>query len=253
MQLSIGAASLIALILFSLFFPETSQPHSRGIDKLRAEGHGTSESSLLLGERDGESGEGEEKFKWVWLNPFGFMGLLRSPNVLAVVICSMFVLMAEHLLLNPLAYTLVCPSHKSHRRTLKFTVHRVQDTESIMRVSSACASCHPEWVTSVCPLFSFSLLITNDSCIPVVGAPIAGRLSDMIIVRARAKRGTWVPEDRLRASVPAIAVLVPVSLLAFGLTIKFIPGTAGLVVCLVLLFIHGVGVRVSCWCFPVSL
>ena len=106
MQLSIGAASLLALILFALFFPETSQPHSRGIDKLRAEGHGTSERSPLLGERN-EEGVEEEKFEWVWLNPFGFLTLLKSPNVLCVVVCSTFVLMAEHLLLNPLAYTLV--------------------------------------------------------------------------------------------------------------------------------------------------
>ena len=77
----------------------------------------------------------------------------------------------------------------------------------------------------------------------LVGAPLAGRLSDMIVIRARAKRGTWVPEDRLRASVPGVAILVPISILCFGLAIKFLPGTAGLVTCLVLLFIQGVGVR----------
>ncbi|KZV62756.1 MFS general substrate transporter [Peniophora sp. CONT] len=202
MQLSLGIASLIALILFAIFFPETSQPHSRGIDKLRAEGHDASERSPLLGER---VENGEEKFKWVWLNPFGFLNLLRSPNVLAVVFTSTFVLMAEHTLLNPLAYTL-----------------------------GARYGIENEGLIGLCFLPSG---VGN-----ILGAPLAGRLSDIIVVRARAKRGSWVPEDRLRASVLGVAVLVPVSLLAFGLTIKFLPGTAGLVVCLVLLFLHGVGV-----------
>ncbi|VDC03564.1 unnamed protein product [Peniophora sp. CBMAI 1063] len=209
MQLSIGAASLIALILFAIFFPETSQPHSRGIDKLRAEGHGSSERSPLLGDcTEDEDGQEKEKFKWVWLNPFGFLGLLRGPNVMAVVICATVILMAEHLLLNPLAYTLGARYGISN-----------------------------EGLIGLCFLPSG---VGN-----IIGAPIAGRLSDIIIIRARAKRGTWVPEDRLRASVPGVAALVPISLLGFGLTIRFIPGTAGLVVCLVLLFIHGVGIDYS--------
>lgn len=108
MQLSIGAASFLALVAFAIFFPETSQPYSRGVDKLRAEGHDSFEVSPLLNEdTEDEREERKEKFKWVWLNPFGFLGLLRSPNVLAVVICATVVLMSEHLLLNPLAYTLV--------------------------------------------------------------------------------------------------------------------------------------------------
>lgn len=135
MQLSIGAASLIAFVLFARFFPETSQPHSRGIDKLRAEGHGTSELSPLLGAQRVESDGEKEDFKWVWLNPFGFLGLLRSPNVLTVVICSTFVLMAEHLLLNPLAFTLVRGSYICCDKTLiLLRVRRARGMGSTTRV-----------------------------------------------------------------------------------------------------------------------
>ena len=55
----------IASFLLTLFFqPETAWPGARGVDKLI---------------------EKEGKSRWVWLNPFGSIGLLRSPNVCLVV------------------------------------------------------------------------------------------------------------------------------------------------------------------------
>ena len=57
------AASLVFLLTYK-FQPETSQPGARGIDKLI--------------EKEGTS-------RWVWLNPFKNVTLLRSPNVLLVV------------------------------------------------------------------------------------------------------------------------------------------------------------------------
>ena len=70
-----------------------------------------------------------------------------------------------------------------------------------------------------------------------------GRVSDHIVIKWRRKRkGVWYPEDRLRAAIVPLAVLVPLSLLAFGLVNKFIDGNFGLVSSLVCLFVNGGGV-----------
>ena len=70
-----------------------------------------------------------------------------------------------------------------------------------------------------------------------------GRISDHIVIKWRRKRkGVWYPEDRLRAAIVPMAVLIPLSLLAFGLVNKLVDGKLGLVLSLVCLFINGGGV-----------
>ena len=64
MQYALFLAGVIALILTLVYLPETSHPGTRGIDKLYEHG-------------DLERG----KFKWVWLNPFRSLSLLKSPNI----------------------------------------------------------------------------------------------------------------------------------------------------------------------------
>ena len=54
--------------------------------------------------------------------------------------------------------------------------------------------------------------------------------------------GVWYPEDRLRAALIPSAIIVPLSVLGFGLVNKFVDGTLGLVLSLVCLFFNGVGV-----------
>lgn len=78
-----------------------------------------------------------------------------------------------------------------------------------------------------------------------VGAPLAGRLSDYIVVRYRRQRGgVWYPEDRLRAALYALP-LVPISMFITGLSITYISNkTWGLTVFLVCLFVNGVGVDI---------
>ena len=76
----------------------------------------------------------------------------------------------------------------------------------------------------------------------LVGAPLAGRLSDRIVVYYRKKRGSWYPEDRLRATLPSALTLVPLSVLTFGLLTEYVPGTLGLVLNLICLFVNGLGV-----------
>lgn len=63
-QYALAGAALLSFFLTLLLQPETSQPGMRGVDELI--------------EREGRS-------RWVWLNPFGGLALLRSPNVLLIV------------------------------------------------------------------------------------------------------------------------------------------------------------------------
>lgn len=63
-QYGLFFAGLISLMLTYLFQPETSHPGARGVEKLiRSEG----------------------RARWVWLNPFQSLALLRSPNVTCIV------------------------------------------------------------------------------------------------------------------------------------------------------------------------
>lgn len=65
----IGIFGLVALLVIWLCFPETSHPGARGIDKLR---------------REAESGARILWTRYV-VNPVAPLGLLRAPNILAVV------------------------------------------------------------------------------------------------------------------------------------------------------------------------
>ena len=70
-----------------------------------------------------------------------------------------------------------------------------------------------------------------------------GRISDYVVVKWRRKRkGVWYPEDRLRAAIGPLAVIIPLSLLAFGLVNKLVDGNLGVVLSLVCLFVNGGGV-----------
>lgn len=78
-----------------------------------------------------------------------------------------------------------------------------------------------------------------------VGATVAGRLADIAVIRGKKQRqGAWCPEDRLKATIPGGLILLPLSLIIFGLTTAYIPGTIGLVICLICLFFNGMGVSV---------
>jgi len=75
----------------------------------------------------------------------------------------------------------------------------------------------------------------------MIGAPLSGRISDRIIVYYRKKRGAWYPEDRLRVTLPAALTLVPLSVLISALLTVYVPGTLGLMLNLICLFISGFG------------
>ena len=78
-----------------------------------------------------------------------------------------------------------------------------------------------------------------------VGAPLAGRLSDRIVTQYKAKRGSWYPEDRLRAAMLPALTLIPLSTLASGILTTYVDGPVGLAGNLVCLFLNGFGVSVA--------
>ena len=100
-----------------------------------------------------------------------------------------------------------------------------------------------------------SILIDMETLNPLlffdftVGSAIVGRVSDHIVIKWRRQRkGIWYPEDRMRAAVIPFGILVPVSVLSFGLVNRFIEGKIGLGLSLVFLFFNGGGVsRQNCF------
>ena len=75
------------------------------------------------------------------------------------------------------------------------------------------------------------------------GAPLAGRVSDSTVIRMRKGRGgKWVPEDRLRATLLGICLLVPLSILLSGIITTYVSGKIGIVLNLICLFMNGIGV-----------
>ncbi|TFY62814.1 hypothetical protein EVJ58_g3619 [Rhodofomes roseus] len=192
MQYALFLAGVIALLLTFAYLPETSHPGTLGIDKLY------------------ERGELERgKFKWVWLNPFRSLALLKSPNLVLITFASIAGLMTDFTLLIPLPYTI------GERYNI--------DNEALV---GACF---------------IALGLGN-----ILGAPLAGRLSDKTVIKWRKRRGgEWVPEDRLRAGLPAFAILVPLSVLLFGFTAQYVDGTLGIVLNLLWLFMNGIGVDLS--------
>jgi hypothetical protein len=76
-----------------------------------------------------------------------------------------------------------------------------------------------------------------------VGSQIGGHLADHTVKQWLKKRSdAFVPEDRLRATLYGAALIMPLSVLGFGLVTQFWAGAGGLVVVLVLWFTFGVGV-----------
>ncbi|KAJ7158686.1 MFS general substrate transporter [Mycena filopes] len=160
--------------------------HILGVDKLIRESHGTK--------------------RYAFVNPLKCLWLLRSPNLLAVTIAAWMNLLAEYVLLVPLAYTIGARFNITNEALLG-------------AIFLPCG-------------------VGN-----IVGAPLAGRLSDQMVVKWKKRRGgRWVPEDRLRASLIGASTLVPLSVLLSGLTITYLDGPVGIALTLCLLFCNGLGV-----------
>ncbi|KAF9554261.1 MFS general substrate transporter [Agrocybe pediades] len=142
----------------------------------------------------------------ILINPFTPLWMMRSPNLLFVTMAGFACLFTDYVLLVPLAYTI----GKKYGIT----------NEALI---GACFL--------PCGLGN------------MIGAPLAGRLSDTIVVKYRKERGgAWYPEDRLRATIPGALFLIPLSVLGSGLLTEYVPGKVGLALNLCCLFVNGVGV-----------
>ncbi|TFK65167.1 MFS general substrate transporter [Pluteus cervinus] len=144
------------------------------------------------------------KIRW-FVNPLRPLALLRSPTILFMSISGFFVLLTDFVLLVPIAYTI----------GKKYNISN-------------------EFLIGACFL---PVGLGN-----MIGAPLAGRISDRIVVQWREKRGRWYPEDRLRAAFWGALVFVPLSTLFCGLLTEYVPGTLGLVLNLICFFFNGIGV-----------
>ncbi|EAU80827.1 hypothetical protein CC1G_04937 [Coprinopsis cinerea okayama7 len=142
----------------------------------------------------------------VLLNPFKGMALLRSPNLFLTATAAFVVLAVDYVLLIPIAYTI----GKKYNIT----------NEALI---GACFL--PNGLGSM------------------LGAPIAGRISDHLVVKWRSKRGMWYPEDRLRAALPGALFLVPLSVLFAGfLTAAFRSTLLAMVIAIIMPSIERIGV-----------
>lgn len=186
MQYAIGLAGLIMSVSMYAAFPETSHPGALGVDRLTA--------------------EQREKRGPVLLNPFASLALLRSPNLAAVTFATATALLADFVLVVPIASTLGARYNITNE--------------------AAIGACF------------IPLGVGN-----FVGAPIAGWISDRQIIKWRARRGgVWLPEDRLRATLAGSLILVPVAMLLCGWATVFVDGWPGLAMNLVGFFLTGLGV-----------
>lgn len=185
-QYGLCVAGIVSFLLTLFFQPETAWPGARGVDKLI--------------EKEGRS-------RWVWLNPFGSIALLRSPNVSLISLSQGLVVLTDYVLLVPIAYTIAA----------KYDI----TNEAVIG-----ALCIPVGIGNI------------------VGSTYAGRLSDQLVIAWRERRGgVWVPEDRLRATTFGGLVLAPLSIIGSGVITQFADASlAMLLLNFFCLFLNGIGV-----------
>ncbi|KAF7777737.1 hypothetical protein Agabi119p4_3809 [Agaricus bisporus var. burnettii] len=153
---------------------------------------------------------GEVRRSWLprFVNPLKPLDLLRSPNICCAVVAGFFILLTDYVLIVPIAYTI-------GKR------YNIVDEALI----GACFL--PSGVGNM------------------IGAPLAGRISDRVIVRWKKKRGgIWYPEDRLRATLLGGLLLAPLSVLGCGLVTHYVPGKVGLALNMLFFFFNGLGVDI---------
>ncbi|KIP04582.1 hypothetical protein PHLGIDRAFT_120572 [Phlebiopsis gigantea 11061_1 CR5-6] len=185
-QYGLAVAGVLSFLLTLIFQPETSQPGARGVDKLI---------------------EKEGKARWVWLNPFSSIALLRSPNVTFISLSQGLVVLTDYVLLVPIAYTLAAKYHITN--------------EAIIG-----ALCIPVGIGNI------------------IGSMSAGRLSDHLVVSWRKRRGgVWCPEDRLRATTLGGIVLAPLSIIGSGIITQYCDDSLPMMFLnFFCLFVNGIGV-----------
>ncbi|KAL4075244.1 major facilitator superfamily domain-containing protein [Scleroderma yunnanense] len=184
-QMALGVWGLVQMSLMHLLLPETTHPNTRGIEQCKEKG------SIK---------------RLVSVNPFGSLELLKSPNLLMVMMANTLALITDLVLLIPLSYTI----------GVRYNIKN-------------------DALIGACFL--------PNGLGNFVGAYIAGRLSDTMVKKWKKKRdGVWYPEDRLQGVYIGAFFLVPLSVGLVGLVATCIDSPIGLSICLMCLFTNGVGV-----------
>lgn len=100
----------------------------------------------------------------------------------------------------------------------------------------------PQWIWKLRYVHTLLFVCLSQRGRILVASAIAGRLSDAMVEKRKvARKGIWVPEDRLRIILTG-GLFVPLSVGLSGLVTTYIPGPLGLVLNLLCLFMNGVGV-----------
>ncbi|KIY74134.1 MFS general substrate transporter [Cylindrobasidium torrendii FP15055 ss-10] len=187
-QWVVAGAGAVGLGCMWLLFPETSHPSARGLDAYRK--------------------ETDSNAKLVWVNPLRPLALLKSPNLLAVTIAGLFVLLPQYVVMTALPFV-------------------VAEKYGITNQS----------FIGLCYL---PVGLGN-----LVGAPLAGRLSDIFVRRSLHKNKTqkdWYPEARLQGTLIGAGCVVPLSVLGSGLVSQFGGSSAPwLALNAACLFLNGLG------------
>ncbi|KAK0455358.1 MFS general substrate transporter [Desarmillaria tabescens] len=149
-----------------------------------------------------------KRWTWVWLNPLAPLALLRSPLLMLMTFVGAAISIAYYALFVPIAYTIGA----------KYNITN-------------------EFIIGAC--------ILPGGIGNIIGAPLAGRLSDRVVIASRKKYGinSWRPEERLKAALVGALILVPLPVLLSGLITQYVDGELGLVLNLTCFFINGVGVN----------
>ncbi|KAL1691607.1 major facilitator superfamily domain-containing protein [Schizophyllum commune] len=155
--------------------------------------------------RQAAESKGYKSPNFVFINVLRPLGLLRSPNVLIITVAGFCTLTTNFALLVPINSTI------GSRYGLN--------------------------------AFLVGLCMLPSGLGNIIGAPLAGRLSDKALAQGHGER--LCPDDRLRAALLGAGILVPLSALSAGLIVHLVPGPLGLAMNLICFFMNGIGVELT--------
>ncbi|KAH6674340.1 major facilitator superfamily domain-containing protein [Halenospora varia] len=145
---------------------------------------------------------------WSMLNPWRVVRLYKYPNLIMVALASSSLVWNMYSLLTPIRYIL-----------------------------------NPRFNLTT-PIQS-GLFYLAPGCGYILGTFFGGRYADYITIKYTRKRGSRVPEDRLRSALPFMGIMIPSCMLIYGWSIEKRFG--GIALPVIMMFIQGIG---QLFCFP---
>lgn len=145
---------------------------------------------------------------WEMTNPWRVVKLYQYPNLIVIALASSSLVWNMYSLLTPIRYTL-----------------------------------NPRF-NLVSPIQS-GLFYLAPGCGYLAGTFVGGRYADYTTITWEAKRGSRVPEDRLRSALPFIGLVIPACMLIYGWSIEKRVG--GIPLPVIMMFLQGIA---QLFCFP---